>query len=220
LRNRCQQIPCDEIFDLPSELADAFNVLSPAGMIPAAMLGLDIMKLLEGAVVMNEHFEKTPPKSNVVFQFVAVNHLLNVQAKRRTRVFHCWDPSLRSVGSWYVALITSEFAGFPSAPSAIIRTRADDTTTVAAQHIVSPDDKLFLNVTVERCRTDPLARIVDGVPLAELLNNCIETTNNALHHASRPTMTITLPTIDTYALGQLFQMLMIATRMEQSLLSG
>ena len=39
-------------------------------------LGLDCMKLLEGAVAMNEHFKNAPYEENVVLQYVAVNHLL------------------------------------------------------------------------------------------------------------------------------------------------
>jgi glucose-6-phosphate isomerase len=46
----------------------------------------------------------------------------------------------------------------------------------------------------------------------------IRGTNDALHADGRPTTDIILPTIDTHVLGQLFQMLMIATVIEGRLL--
>ncbi len=50
-------------------------MLSPVGLLPAALLGLDCMKLLEGAVTTNEHFKHAEYNDNLVLQFVAVNHL-------------------------------------------------------------------------------------------------------------------------------------------------
>ena len=51
-------------------LTPAISVLSAVGLLPAALMGLDVVKLLEGAVAMNEHFRTAPPQENIVLQFV------------------------------------------------------------------------------------------------------------------------------------------------------
>ncbi len=54
--------------------------------------------------------------------------------------------------------------------------------------------------------------------LPDIMDAAIRGTNEALHGDGRPTTDIVLPTLDTHVLGQLFQMLMIATVIEGRLL--
>jgi glucose-6-phosphate isomerase len=88
---------------------------------------------------------------------------------------------------------------------------------------------VFNNVIVEKYRTDPLEvghseLNQDGLndiaekDLTDIMAAAIKGTNDALHADGRPTTDIILPTIDTHVLGQLFQMLMIATVIEGRLL--
>lgn len=76
LRQLAREIGCNEVFEFPEHLADLHSVLSNAGLLPAAMLGLDCMRFLQGAVAMNEHFLTARFDENVVLQFVAVSHAL------------------------------------------------------------------------------------------------------------------------------------------------
>ena len=82
---------------------------------------------------------------------------------------------------------------------------------------------------VENYRTDPLtvgysSRNQDSLndlserTLPDIMRAAIKGTNDALHEDGRPTTDILLPGIDTHILGQLFQMLMIATVVEGRLL--
>src|SRR6056297_621720 len=73
LHDLASEIGCSEIFNVPDGVGGRFSVLSPVGLLPAAILGLDCMQLLGGAVAMNEHFKSAPPEENVVLQYVAVN---------------------------------------------------------------------------------------------------------------------------------------------------
>ena len=79
-------------------------------------------------------------------------------------------------------------------------------------------------VTFEMCEVgmsdrnqDTLNDIADKA-LPEIMAAAIKGTNDALHEDGRPTTDIILPTINTHVLGQLFQMLMIATVIEGRLL--
>ena len=55
------ELGCRDIFPVPDGVGGRFSVLSAVGLLPAAIMGLDIVKLLEGAVAMNDHF--VPPRS-------------------------------------------------------------------------------------------------------------------------------------------------------------
>ena len=64
---------------------------------------------------------------------------------------------------------------------------------------------------------DGLNDIADKT-LPDIMNAAIQGTNDALHADGRPTTDLIIPELDTFALGQLFQMMMIATVIEGRLL--
>jgi glucose-6-phosphate isomerase len=229
LYDLAKQIGCQEIFSVPDGVGGRFSVLSAVGLMPAAFLGLDCIRLLEGAVAMNEHFKTAPYKENVVLRYVAVNHLLSQHRDKTIRVMSVWSKSLESVGLWYDQLLAESNGkqGLGVTPLTTVNTR--DLHSRHQQHQQGRNDKVFNNVIVDsyRCghlavgdsdrNQDTLNDIADKT-LPEIMGAAIKGTNDALHADGRPTTDIVLPTIDTHVLGQLFQMLMIATVIEGRLL--
>lgn len=229
LHDLATEIGCDEIFSVPDGVGGRFSVLSSVGLMPAAMLGLDCIKLLEGAVAMNEHFKTTPYEDNVVLQYVAVNHLLAQHRGANIRVMSVWSKALEAVGLWYDQLLAESNGkeGLGVTPLTTVNTR--DLHSRHQQHQQGHNDKVFNNIIVDNYRCDHLAvgnsdRNQDGLndiadkTLPEIMTAAIKGTNEALHEDGRPTTDIVLPQIDTHVLGQLFQMLMIATVIEGRLL--
>ena len=225
LHDLATSIGCDEIFSVPDGVGGRFSVLSSVGLMPAAMLGLDCIKLLEGAVAMNEHFKTAPFEENVVLQYVAVNHLLAQHRDKTIRVMSVWSKALESVGLWYDQLLAESNGkeGLGVTPLTTLNTR--DLHSRHQQHQQGRNDKVFNNVIVENYRSDHLGvgnsdrnqdtlnDIADRT-LPEIMTAAIKGTNDALHEDGRPTTDLILPHIDTHVLGQLFQMLMIATVIE------
>ena len=93
-------------FEFPKESLVREACFSPAGMLPAAMLGLDCMKLLEGAVAVNDHFQDAPPRENIVMRLAAI-HYLSALRGRRLRCCSAWSAALTSLGYWYDELVRS-----------------------------------------------------------------------------------------------------------------
>lgn len=225
LNDLATALGCEEIFAVPDATDDRFTVLSPVGLIPAAMLGLDIMKFLEGAVAMNQHFESAAPDKNMVLQFVAINHLLERYQAKAIRVLSVWSESLESVGKWYEELLAGSGGkhGLGATPLTTVNTR--DLHSRHQQHLHGRNDKVFHNLIVEKFRTDPLPLgpsclhhdaldCLAETDLTDIMAAAIHGANESFHEERRPTTDIVLPTIDTHVLGQLFQMLMIATVIE------
>ena len=56
LRALAEQLGCESVFPVPEGVGGRFSVLSSVGLLPAALLGLNVVRLLQGAAAMNEHF--------------------------------------------------------------------------------------------------------------------------------------------------------------------
>lgn len=229
LRELSSVIGCKETFNVPEGVGGRFSMFSSVGLLPAALLGIDCMKLLQGAMAMNRHFEDSCPEDNIIMQYVAANHLLAQSRGKNIRVLSVWSKQLESTGMWYDQLLAESNGknGIGTTPITTVNTR--DLHSRHQQHQQGRNDKVFNNLVVETQRTDPLQIGMsdlnqDGLndlakkSVSDVLDAAIKGTNEALRTDARPTTTITLPAIEPFYLGQLYQMLMIATVIEGRLL--
>lgn len=218
-------IGCKERFNVPDGVGGRFSVFSPVGLLPAAVMGIDIVKLLRNAAWMNDHFRRTPAAKNLVLQFVAANHLLETYRGCNTRILSVWTNLLESTGLWYDQLFAESIGKreLGALPLTVVNTR--DLHSRAQQHQEGRRDKVINNVQLARPRTGPLpvgrtGWNQDGLDdfaektLPEIMHAAIQGTNAAYHEGGRPTTMLTLPMADEAALGQLMQMLMLATVVE------
>ena len=229
LFNLVKALGCQEIFRVPDGVGGRFSVLSAVGLLPAAILGLNVVTLLEGAAAMNEHFRTAPPGENAVLDYVGVGHLLEEECGATIRVLNVWSKALESVGLWYDQLLAESLGkdGFGATPLTTVNTR--DLHSRAQQHQQGRPDKLFTNLIVDSWRCDPLAvghsdldqdslNDLAGKTLPDIMSAAIQGTNEAYHSDGRPTADLHLPQVNEFYLGQLFQMLMLATVVEGRLI--
>ncbi|HEV7282701.1 MAG TPA: glucose-6-phosphate isomerase [Pirellulaceae bacterium] len=222
-------IGCPEIFEVPDGVGGRFSILSAVGLLPAALLGLDVLRLLEGAVQMNDRFASEAPGENPVLDYVAVCRQMEVLRGADTRVLSVWSKSLESTGLWYDQLLAESLGKHEQGalPLTVVNTR--DLHSRAQQHQEGKRDKLFTNVILENWKWDPLPvgkseRNQDGLndladkTLPEVMRAAIQGTNEAYRLDGRPTADIRLPKADESSLGQFFQMMMLATVLEGRLI--
>lgn len=224
-----QRIGCSTTFPVPDGVGGRFSILSAVGLVPAALMGLKIERLLEGAAAMNEHFRKAPPEENVVLKYVGAAHLLETRRAASIRVLCVWSKGLESAGLWYDQLLAESLGKrlMGATPLTTVNTR--DLHSRAQQHQEGRRDKVFTNVIVDRWQKEPLPvgrsdRDEDKLnqiavkTLPDLMAAAIQGTNEAYREDGRPTMDLHLPATDEYSMGQFFQMLMIATVVEGRLI--
>jgi glucose-6-phosphate isomerase len=224
-----QAIGCPDIFKVPDGVGGRFSVLSAVGLIPAAILGLDVVKLLEGAAAMTEHFRTAPPCDNRVLDYVGVCHLMEDQRMANLRVLSVWSKALESVGLWYDQLLAESIGKQErgATPLTVLNTR--DLHSRAQQHQEGTRDKLFTNIVLDDYRTDPITvtasalnqdelNSIAGKTMPDLMKAAFDGTNAAYKDDGRPTADIRLPDTSEYSLGQLLQMLMLATVVEGRLI--
>ncbi|MCH8921943.1 MAG: glucose-6-phosphate isomerase [Planctomycetes bacterium] len=221
---------CPDVFMVPDGVGGRFSILSAVGLLPAAILGLDVVRLLEAAAAMNARFAEAPVGENPVLDYVGVSHLMERDHGATTRVLSVWAKGLESVGLWYDQLLAESLGKTEqhgATPLTVLNTR--DLHSRGQQHQEGRRDKLITNVIVEAWRRDPLAIGTSALDqdqlnalaektLPKIMTAAIAGTNKAYAEDARPTTDLRLPQLDEASLGQLLQMLMLATVVEGRLI--
>ena len=218
-------------FPIPDGVGGRFSVLTAVGLYPAAVLGMDVRALLQGAADITEQFRTAPFGKNPVLDYVALSHLLERDHGMDLRVLSTWGSRLEAVGLWYDQLLAESLGKDErgATPMTVVNTR--DLHSRGQQHQEGKRDRLITNVIVGSCSESPLAlpevpvefdqdqlNRIAGKPYPELLQAAIAGTNKAYADDKRPTADIHLPTLDAYHVGQLLQMLMLSTVVEGRLI--
>lgn len=189
-----QRTGCGQRFARDAAMGVVQQTLSFDSLLPAAMLGLDCIKLLEGAVMMNEHFETAVPDQNVVMQFVAAHQLLSQHQSIERRRWQVWPSALDWLPSWY--------------PLACDAPTAASISKQVVTHVVAGSTR-YDPVTIPSDTGDGH----DGNLLGRM-RAALDQSVLADRAEKTPALILHLPAIDTRVLGQVFQMLLIASTLE------
>jgi glucose-6-phosphate isomerase len=219
----------EEIFTVPERVGGRFSVFSAVGLLPAAVLGLDIRALLLGAASMTKQFLDEPFERNIPLQFAAVNHLMSTACGKPIRVLAVWSKKLEALGLWYDQLLSESLGKQGKGPTPITAVETRDLHSRGQQHQEGTRDKVITNLIVKGAKAAPIPvgmadRNEDGLndiarrTYPDLLSAALRGTNEAYLEAARPTADLILPSLSEYTLGQLMQMLMLATVVEGRLL--
>lgn len=218
-------------YPIPDGVGGRFSVFTAVGLFPAAVLGIDIRALLQGAADLTSAFRSGQLGSDPVLDYVATCHLLERDHGMDMRVLSMWGKGLEAVGLWYDQLLAESLGKHErgATPLTVVNTR--DLHSRGQQHQEGKRDRLITNVIVNRVNDhnvqvplsaesldqDQLNRLA-GKSMSELMAAAIQGTNQAYAEDRRPTADIHLPAKDSYAIGQLLQMFMLATVLEGRLL--
>jgi glucose-6-phosphate isomerase len=217
------------ILTIPENVGGRFAAFTSAGLLPAAVMGLDVRALLLGAATMTKRFLEEPFERNPVLQYAGVNYLMTEEHHKPLRVLSVWSKKLEALGWWYDQLVAQSLGkqGRGPTPLTIVGTR--DLHVRGQQHQEGPRDRLINNLIVKNPKTVPiLVQMADhneddlnqynrkGLP--DILSATVRATNQGYHDVARPTADLVLPALSEHTLGQLMQMLMLATVVEGRLM--
>lgn len=88
-------------FIIPDDVGGRFSVLTPVGLLPIAIAGIDIRSLFYGAVSKYESLEEEP---DAVIDYAAVKYALHETGKT-VDVITSFEPQLEAMGSWLQQLL-------------------------------------------------------------------------------------------------------------------
>ena len=156
LHDLAKALQCREMLQVPDGVGGRYSVLSAVGLLPAAILGLDVVGLLEGAAMTNDRFRTAKNGENPVLDYVGACHLLEEHLGKTTRVLSVWSRGLEAFGLWYDQLLAESLGKSErgALPLTVVNTR--DLHSRGQQHQEGTRDKLITNVIVDNCRRELL----------------------------------------------------------------
>ena len=209
-----------KMFDVPPKVGGRFSVLSPVGLLPAAVVGIDIDQLLSGAKKMDlvcsveEHVEHNP-----AYLIALLHYITNMRRGKTISVMMPYAEKLGSFVDWYRQLWAESLGkdGLGQTPVKAIGTVDQHSQIQLYRDGIR--DKIITFIQVEKMETD--YEIPDDLPedisyltghsLHEILNKELLGTKAALIKSKVPNITLTVDQINPYNLGMMIYLYELAT---------
>jgi glucose-6-phosphate isomerase len=214
---------------VPENVGGRFSVLSAVGLLPAALVGIDVRELLAGAADMIERCGTDELERNPAGVFACLQYLADTEAGAPIHVMMPYSDSLRDVADWFRQLWAESlgkqrdrggdevFVG----PTPVKSLGATDQHSQVQLYVEGPFDKTITFLSEGKRTTDlaippvypdiPELGYLGGHTLGELLQAEKEATEAALAQRGRMNMTIELEEVNARSLGALLMLLQIAT---------
>jgi glucose-6-phosphate isomerase len=210
---------------VPPNVGGRFSVLSPVGIFPALLTGMDARNMLAGAGDMAERCTRPSLAGNPAAMFAALQWLADVRRGAHVHVFMPYCDGLRDFAFWFVQLWAESLgkisrAGLHSGPTPLPALGATDQHSQVQLFMEGPPDKTVTFVAVDSAAVDfdiPHAgaprelAYLGGKSLATLLEAERVATARALAIRGRPSMTFELPHLDARHVGEFIMLLEVAT---------
>ena len=102
LKNLADQEGYEE-FVVPDDVGGRYSVLTAVGLLPIAVSGADIDKLMEGAASGRKKALEQPYEANAALQYAAVRNIL-LRKGKQVEITANYEPSLHYVSEWWKQL--------------------------------------------------------------------------------------------------------------------
>jgi glucose-6-phosphate isomerase len=218
--------------DVPPDVGGRFSVLSPVGLLPAALVGIDIDGLLEGARRALDRAESDDLFQNPAALYAALLWEADVKLGAGVHVLMPYTDRLREFAEWYRQLwaeslgkrVNREGHTVHFGPTPVAAVGATDQHSQVQLFMEGPFDKVITFVVVEDLGVDvriPRPGSASGLPpdldylpghtLGELLRAEYEATSSALVQMGRMNCTLRLPDLTAATMGEMIMFFQLAT---------
>jgi glucose-6-phosphate isomerase len=206
---------------IPTNIGGRYSVLTAVGLLTAEVIGIDSNMMLKGAKDLQKRCFTSDLLKNPAYLFSILLYLMDKEKGRRLDVLVPYSDGLKCFSEWFSQLwaesLGKDNKGLTPYPSI----GATDQHSQLQMWIDGPDDKVIVFIRIKDYSYDieiPYVfdeyesfKYLSGKSLSDLIKAEQEATELALYKAKRPNMTIMVPEISPYYLGQLFQFFEIAT---------
>ena len=222
---------------VPADVGGRFSVLSPVGLFPAAMCGIDIDAMLAGAASMRNRTDNTDMGKNPAAVLAAIKYLALAAKGKPMHVMMPYSNRLYMLADWYRQLWAESLgkrtdrdgAEVFTGPTPIRALGATDQHSQVQLYREGPNDKLVVFLEVEKhpreVRVPDVFADVEGLSylrkarLSKLLNTEKRATEYALADSNRPSVTIRFDRITPISVGEFFYLYEFTTSLMGELLN-
>lgn len=215
-------------FVIPDDVGGRFSVFSAVGLLPFALVGIDIEEMMQGVKDMDLALKNTDVRHNIAAQNALIHYLMDTQKGKNMTVMMPYSSKLRYVSDWFVQLWAESLGKekFVDGNKINIGQTPIKAIGVTDQHSQiqlyneGPNNKIINFIRVKDFdSTVDIPKIFEftgvgylgGKTVNELINAEADATKVSLVDYQRPNVTITMDKINPYNMGQLLYMLEVQT---------
>lgn len=215
-------------FYIPDGVGGRFSELCPVGLLPAAVVGIDIKAMLAGAQYMdkickNKDVRKNPALLTAFLEYLAMQRGKNVS------VMMPYADSLKYIADWYCQLwgeslgkaVDNDGNEVFVGQTPVKALGVTDQHSQVQLYREGPFDKVITIIAVENyrdtveiskgCEDIPDVSFLCGHTMNELITAERKATEYALTTAERLNYTITLPEVNAFTIGELLYLFEMET---------
>ena len=207
-------------FYIPDGVGGRFSELCPVGLLPAAVLGVDIAEMLAGAAYMDkicssDKFSKNPALINATLQYIAMKRGKNIS------VMMPYADGLKYFADWYCQIwaeslgkeVDNDGNTVNAGQTPVKSLGVTDQHSQVQLYTEGPFDKVVTFLAVDKYRDEvtisegcgdiPDVHFLCGHTMNELINAERKATEYALTVKGKMNHTIYLPEINAFTIGEL-----------------
>ena len=223
-------------FYIPDGVGGRFSELCPVGLLPAAVLGIDIKAMLAGAAFMDKKCKssdasKNPALMAALLQFIAMEKGCNIS------VMMPYADSLKLMADWYAQLwgeslgkaVDLDGKKVNVGQTPVKALGVTDQHSQVQLYTEGPFDKVITLIGVDAYRKEvvisdgcadiPSVNFLCGHTMNELITAEMNATEYALTVKGRLNNRIMLPEVNAFTIGQLMMFFMLQTAYTGALLN-
>lgn len=215
-------------FVIPNDVGGRFSVFSAVGLLPFALVGIDIDEITNGIKDMDLALKNTDINENIAAQNALIQYLMDTKKGKHLSIMMPYSSRLRYVSDWYAQLWAESLGKDQDlqgnhvhiGQTPIKALGVTDQHSQIQLYNEGPNDKIINFIRVENFDTTlEIPKIFEytgigylgGKTINDLLNAEADSTKVSLSDYARPTVTIILPKVDGYNIAQLLYMLQVQT---------
>ncbi|MCL4478888.1 MAG: glucose-6-phosphate isomerase [Deltaproteobacteria bacterium] len=206
---------------IPENVGGRYSVLSPVGMLPAALMGINISDMIDGAKSVKAAFIKA--RGLNIGELAGIYYLMHKELNKNIMVFMPYTSRLTDFGEW-LAQLWAESLGKRyardgrevfSGATPVIAVGARDQHSQLQLYKEGPPDKFITFIEIEKPNikeqkiipvspVDIEFRHLFSKTLGMLINAEMNATRTSLVKSLRPSIKISIPELSAKTLGELF----------------
>lgn len=215
-------------FVVPDDVGGRFSVFSAVGLLPFALVGIDIDEITNGIKDMDLALKNTDIRENIAAQNALIHYLLDTQKGKNISVMMPYSSRLKYVADWYAQLWAESLGKNKDkngndvniGPTPVKALGATDQHSQIQLYNEGPNNKIINFIRVgEFDNTLEIPPIFEytgigylgGKTVNQLINAEADSTKVALSDYNRPNVTINMPKVNGYYIGQLLYMFEVQT---------
>lgn len=215
---------------IPPSIGGRFSALTPAGLFPALLGGVDVEALLAGAATMQQKLlqKGATPEDNVATLYAATRQYLYQKEGKKIELLTSFDPFLSTLGEWWKQLFAESEGKEGKGIFVATATFTQDLHSIG-QWIQQGERTIFETILSTKERGAPLQipqieepnsphRFLSGVDYSSL-EECAERGTIAAHvEGGVPVILLTIPERNAYYMGALLYFFELAVAISGTIL--